>query len=255
LIFLFSTQSLFATQGKVSKKTTVSQERQVPINDFKKVKIKGIFDIDISEDNKYSVKIQGPSHLLKAIEVQQRGETLSIINSSSQSKLSEKIKIVVASKKLESFKARGVIVGKIKGFSGYKFESKVSGLSELTLQDLTFNNLNLTTEGNSKIQGKHLNVKYVNAKAGGSSQIALSGEAESIYLLATGKGLVDLKSMVTDVVKVSSVGNSKIVLGSPMLISLKVSGILNISYNCSNNKSKAPDIKKEVFGSLNESCL
>ena len=253
LILLCTSHSLFAKQGILSKKKEDFKEHEVPVRDFKKIKIKGIFDIDIIEDNKYEVKLRGSSHALHDVEVQQQGETLNIFSKVPQSQSNKKIKLIVTSKKLNSFKARGIILSHIQGFSGYKLEAKISGLSELRARDLTYNNLNLTIEGKSKLYGHSMNVKYINAKVGGSSETVLSGKAESVYLLTNGQSLSDLKSMESDLVKVSAIGNSKIRLESPMVISLKVSGVLDIAYKCLKNKK--PELQKEVYGSLKESCL
>lgn len=205
---IFDLASLF--KGAVGSGHIETSKRDVA--DFSKLKVGGVFDVDVSRGDKYSVEVIADDNLLPLIRTEVGGDTLSIYSDGKISKSSQ-LRVVLTAPDIRKVKASGASKVLLKDVSNDELALNASGASKITVSGSTAS-LTIDVSGASKVLGSDLDSKQATVETSGASS-------------------ADIK--VSDALNAHASGASHIrYIGSPRTLDVDRSGAATVSQQTSN---------------------
>ena len=205
---IFDLASLF--KGEVGSGHIETSKRDVA--DFNKLKVGGVFDVEVSRGDKYSVEVIADDNLLPFIRTEVDGDTLSIYSDAKISKSSQ-LRVVITAPDIRKVKATGASKVLLKDVSNEELALNASGASKITASGSTAL-LTIDVSGASKVLGSDLASKQATVETSGASS-------------------ADIK--VSDSLNAHASGASHIrYVGSPGTLDVDRSGAATVSQQTSN---------------------
>jgi len=160
---IFDLASLF--KGEVGSGHIETSKRDVA--DFNKLKVGGVFDVEVSRGDKYSVEVIADDNLLPFIRTEVDGDTLSIYSDAKISKSSQ-LRVVITAPDIRKVKATGASKVLLKDVSNEELALNASGASKITASGSTAL-LTIDVSGASKVLGSDLASKQATVETSGAS--------------------------------------------------------------------------------------
>lgn len=205
---IFDLGSLF--RGEVGSGHIETSKRDVA--DFDKLDVSGVFDVEVSRGEGFSVEVIADDNLLPLIRTEVDGDTLSIYSDGKISKSSQ-LRVVITAPNIREVKATGVSKVMLNDVKNDELSLDASGASKITVSGSTAS-LTIDISGASKVLGSDLVSKQATVETSGASS-------------------ADIK--VSDALNAHASGASHIrYIGSPGIIDVDRSGAATISQQTSN---------------------
>ena len=205
---IFDLGSLF--RGEVGSGHIETSKRDVA--DFDKLDVSGVFDVEVSRGEGFSVEVIADDNLLPLIRTEVDGDTLSIYSDGKISKSSQ-LRVVLTAPTIREVKATGVSKVMLNDVKNDELSLDASGASKITVSGSTAS-LTIDISGASKVLGSDLVSKQATVETSGASS-------------------ADIK--VSDALNAHASGASHIrYIGSPGIIDVDRSGAATISQQTSN---------------------
>ena len=180
--------------------------------DFDKLDVSGVFDVEVSRGEGFSVEVIADDNLLPLIRTEVDGDTLSIYSDGKISKSSQ-LRVVITAPNIREVKATGVSKVMLNDVKNDELSLDASGASKITVSGSTAS-LTIDISGASKVLGSDLVSKQATVETSGASS-------------------ADIK--VSDALNAHASGASHIrYIGSPGIIDVDRSGAATISQQTSN---------------------
>jgi len=176
---IFDLGSLF--KGEVGSGRIETSKRDVA--DFEKLDVSGVFEVEISRGDTYSVEVIADDNLMPFIRTELDGETLSIYTDSKISKNSQ-LRVVITAPNIREVKATGVSKIMLKDVKNDALALDASGASKITVSGST-SSLTVETSGASKVLSSGLISKEAVVEASGASSADIN-VSESLNAQASG---------------------------------------------------------------------
>ena len=176
---IFDLGSLF--KGEVGSGRIETSKRDVA--DFEKLDVSGVFEVEISRGDTYSVEVIADDNLMPFIRTELDGETLSIYTDSKISKSSQ-LRVVITAPNIREVKATGVSKIMLKDVKNDALALDASGASKITVSGST-SSLTVETSGASKVLSSGLISKEAVVEASGASSADIN-VSESLNAQASG---------------------------------------------------------------------
>lgn len=177
----------------------VSESRNV--SDFKKVKVSGIFRVEIVAQKNFSVKVEADDNLLEFIKTELNGDTLSIKSKKSISG-TKSILVKVSAPDIEKLDVSGVSRTNLSNVNNETLEIDTSGASRVSVSGHT-KNLVADLSGASRIKAAELKAMSVSVDSSGASRASVFA-AEKLVADLSGASSVSYGGNPAELIKETS---------------------------------------------------
>jgi len=160
---IFDLGSLF--KGEVGSGQIETSKRDVA--DFDKIDVSGVFEVEVSRGDTYSVEVIADDNLMPLIMTELDGDTLSIYSDRRISKSSQ-LRVVITAPNIREVKATGVSKVLLKDVQNNALALDASGASKITASGSTAS-LTVDISGASKVLGSDLVSKEAIVETSGAS--------------------------------------------------------------------------------------
>lgn len=190
-----------------------------------KISLSGSFNVEITQGNTTSVKIEADENLMPYIETEEEGGVLHIRSRRHYNLSSEHaITVYVTTPKLEQahIAGSGSVIGKGKFSGGDKLSLKISGSGDISLA---------------------VNTPEITASISGSGSMHLSGETEKQTIRISGQGDYIAEELKSENAKVNIAGSGDIKLFADNTLDVSIAGSGTVLYK------GGASVKQHVAGS------
>ncbi|MFT4153030.1 head GIN domain-containing protein [Parafilimonas sp.] len=204
-----------------------TEERNLP--SFDEIKCAGSYNVELTQGNSSTVKIETDENLLPYIETKVNGDELVIRTEEDVNILSfDKVKVYITTNRLERFK--------LSGSGDIKTTNKFTG----------GDHLNLDIAGSGSIHFD-VNTPTISSSISGSGDIYLSGETKDSRIDIAGSGNYHADDLKAENVTVKIAGSGDAWLFADSQLDINIAGIGNVYYrgNATVNKNIAGSGKIE----------
>lgn len=232
------------------------------VHAFSKVKLEGDFIVNIEMGDSTSVTVTGESNVVSRIVTKVKGDALFIGHQKWTLFNSNKpVMVSIVVNELDAMEHSGageVTVRDMKGLN----KLIASGAGDITLTNITTNDLELTLEGvgNVRIDGEIFLKKIDQAGAGnlsmksvtgeqliinqkGTGNIHLTGEVKQMKIKLYGSGMIDARALISEVADVTLSGVGDVLVNVSDRLDAKIYGTGNIRY-----QGNPDTVSREVYG-------
>jgi len=179
---------------------------------FKNIRCAGSYEVELTQGEGSSVKIETDENLLPYIETEVNGDELRIHTKEDINiRTSDKIKVYIITKELESFK--------LSGSGNIKTMNKFTGGDHL--------DLDISGSGNMHFD---VNTPTINSDISGSGDIYLSGETKDSKIEIAGSGNYHADGLKAENATVKIAGSGDAWLFADSKLDINIAGIGNVYY-------------------------
>ena len=214
-----------------SKNNSYSEEKAIA--GVTKLKLKGIFNVNISQGGKESMVISGKEDLVKKLKIVQSGDLLELTLDEEESGaffMRDELKIDLDLADLGEIRFEGV--GNIKSTEKLDLGELLivgNGVGNISLEfDAKAVDARLSFVGNMSLKGSSHEMRLVNDGVGSIDASDLT--VQNVNLTSSGIGAVSVHCEGELTLKVDGIGVVNYT-GNPTIISEKVSGIVRVNWN------------------------
>jgi hypothetical protein len=213
---LFAVAALFASCYNPFAKTvrgngTIKTDERT-VQSFDKIKCSGSYDVELTQGNSSTVKIETDENLLPYIETKVNGDELVIRTEDDVNiRSSDKIKIYITTPKLEGFK--------LSGSGNIKTTNKFTGGDHL--------DLNIAGSGDIHFD---VNTPKINSSISGSGDIYLTGETRDSRIDIAGSGNYHADDLKSENATIKIAGSGDAWLFVDDQLDINIAGIGNVYY-------------------------
>ena len=204
-IILASTNMAMAHE--VDDKNRVEQTHD--IKDFTKIRITGVYELDVQVGEDFSVFTSGKHKDVEGMEVYLKGSTLvlaqdedakkSINFNGRKNRNNSGIRAVITMPALDGLDITGIGSGDVKGINSKRFEIESAGISDMELSG-TCGKLDVDMAGIGEIRAEDLKCEDVDVDLAGMGEISVYA-SESVSADAAGMGSIEVYGNPKDVEK------------------------------------------------------
>lgn len=182
------------------------------LSSFENIRCAGSYDVELTQGEGSSVKIETDENLLPYIETNVNGDELQIRTRENVNiRSSDKIKVYITTKQLESFK--------LSGSGNIRTTNKFTGGDHLELD--------ISGSGNMHFD---VNTPTINSDISGSGDIYLSGETKDSKIEIAGSGNYHADELKSENVTVEIRGSGDAWLFADSKLDINIAGIGNVHY-------------------------
>lgn len=212
LMLAFLGGLLFSCQPSDSIYSGEQVEEERSLKPFNRLRVSGIINLNLSQGDSESLRVEGDSKWVDQLKVEQRGDLLSISLKEGQTSWgkNEKIEVFLQLKDLRELEFEGA--GQIK-------TSSMLDLDELFISGKGVGNIVLELEA-----------EMVKAELNFVGNMELKGFAREFRLENEGLGNIDASKLISQKVDLTSSGIGKITVHAEEELQMNVSGIGSVSY-------------------------
>ncbi|WP_291787514.1 head GIN domain-containing protein [Cecembia sp.] len=212
LMLAFLGGLLFSCQPSDSIYSGEQVEEERSLKPFNRLRVSGIINLNLSQGDSESLRVEGDSKWVDQLKVEQRGDLLSISLKEGQTSWgkNEKIEVFLQLKDLRELEFEGA--GQIK-------TSSMLDLDELFISGKGVGNIVLELEA-----------EMVKAELNFVGNMELKGFAREFRLENEGLGNIDASKLISQKVDLTSSGIGKIAVHAEEELQMNVSGIGSVSY-------------------------
>ncbi|GHT08866.1 DUF2807 domain-containing protein [Bacteroidia bacterium] len=257
-VSLISMMSIFMVLTAWSQRTV-----ETNLKEFTSINASGVFDIVLTQGNSESLSIEADEELIPYVKYDVSAGVLKLWLKKNELKNIKKPKAFVTLKELNSLNLSGACSVNGTGvFPSKKCKIDCGGATKVNIQvktgelliDLSgasnlqvgvqdAKNVSLDASGASKTNiSATSGIKKMNVDASGSSNVKLSGNAESLVIGVSGAGKVDAEQFGANEADITATGASRVKVGVIKGLKADASGASRIQYN-----------KLSIIGDINTS--
>jgi hypothetical protein len=204
--------------------------KQYDFKDFNTVEASNSIDVRISAADVYSITVSTHENIIKHLDVSQSGKTLSI-KLPQGSFGNTDIKAVITLPTLARLDLSGASNGTMEGFhSANDFELRVSGASQLNIDNMETGKTTVEISGASKVAG-HLDTQNTEMTVSGASRCELSGSAIDVIYHVSGASHVNNQDLQIRNADITVGGASKATINVSCILSVDVTGASTLEYH------------------------
>lgn len=198
-----------ATAHEVNDKNRVEETHN--ISDFNKIRVTGIYELDVQVGEDFSVFTSGKHKDVERMKVYLKGSTLILaqdedrdknINWNGRKKNNSGIKAIITLPTLKALDITGIGAGEIKGIESDRLDIEVAGISDMELQG-TCGALDVEMAGLGELRAEELKCENVDVDLAGMGEISVYA-SKSVEADAAGMGSIDVYGNPEDVEKSKS---------------------------------------------------
>jgi hypothetical protein len=212
--------SLSACGAPFQPTTSLSQEltgsgkvvtQAVSLSDFDVLEVNGNMQVEVLPGDHYAVSVSADDNLIQHVSITQRGRQLIL-------GLSPAVKYHSVSGSLKAI----VTLPRLSGVTA-------NGNSEVRLDALRGDNIQITTSGNSEVRGA-LAANSARVVASGNSYIALTGSTPDLQVNGSGNVLVDLSRLAAGNAHATLTGLAQATVNVQNRLDYRLSGLGHLTY-------------------------
>lgn len=182
------------------------------VSSFTNIRCAGSYEVELTQGESSSVKIETDENILPYIETTVNGDELQIHTKENVNiRSSDKIKVYITTRKLESFR--------LSGSGNIRTTNKFTGGDHL--------NLDISGSGNMHFD---VNTPTINSDISGSGDIYLSGETKDSKIEIAGSGNYHADDLKSENVTVKIAGSGDAWLFADSKLDINIAGIGNVYY-------------------------
>lgn len=208
---LLMTSTALANAHEVDDKNRVEETHN--ITDFNKIRITGVYELDVQVGEDFSVFTSGKHKDVEGMEVYLKGSTLVLAQDEDRrskninfngrkNKNNSGIRAVITLPSLEALDITGIGSGEIKGIKSDNFDIEVAGISDMELVG-TCGNLDVDMAGLGEVRAEDLKCENVDVDLAGMGEISVYA-SKSVEADAAGMGNIEVYGNPEDVEKSKS---------------------------------------------------
>lgn len=202
------------SEKKSKTQNSSGQEMYFDYEDFKEVSMSSLIEFEIIKSNDYEIVLEGDPDLLEKVEVEKRGDELSIKNKARWDWLKSKspqrsVKVWIRMPELAYLELSGACNGEISDFTDEEVSFDLTGASELY----------------ADIQSI-----YLDADLTGASKLTLKGEAKTMDLDLSGASKLHAFDLKAEEIEIDASGASHAKVYATKELEANASGASSIRY-------------------------
>ena len=206
------------------------ETQEMDYTDFTKLDIGSAFEVEIIQDDSYSVSITVDDNLWDYLSVSQSGDTLKIGLKNPWRYIRTTQRASITMPELWELDLSGAADGEISGFaSTHSLKCRVSGASSLVMNHIESGDAEIDVSGASQVTGS-VEMADIESEVSGASRVELAGSASDLDIAASGASRAELAELHLEDAKVALSGASKGVVYVSDELDVNLSGASSLDY-------------------------
>lgn len=223
-VTVIATSCSYSFNKKVKGNGVITTEQR-SVTDFKKIKLLGNFEVNLTQSSEKKITITADANLFDYIETTTTNDWLELRTKNKVNlKPTQKVIIDIETDELEALH--------LVGSGNFNALNKFQGSELLVLE--------ITGSGNINMQ---INTPIVNAEITGSGDIFISGETKESKVKIAGSGNFKGKSLMAEQTKVNIAGSGNALVFASQILDVNIAGSGDVLY------SGNPTVNKKIAGS------